>query len=309
MNTPLRVLIVEDSEDDACLLVRELRRGGYEPTYERVETADAMTAALREQTWDMVISDYVMPQFSGPSALKLVQEQGIDRPFIMVSGKTGEDIAVAAMKAGAHDYIMKDRLTRLVPAIERELRDAETRLQHRQTEEDKRRFYRETILSVTNGKLHICDDTDVEPYIREASLSMDVREPSELSEALGEVRRACRDLGIEQESIHGFAVAVGEAIANALKHASGGRVYAGRLGDEVWVAIADNGPGIDFLILPSAVLRRAFSTKRSMGLGYAIIFDASDRIMLNTGSHGTTIILIKDLGEQPTDLQMLPDTW
>ncbi len=135
MSTPLRVLVVEDSEDDALLLVRALWRGGYEPTFERVETAAAMKAALAQQTWDIVISDYAMPRFSAPAALALLQESGFDLPFIIVSGAVGEEIAVEAMKAGAHDYVKKDNLARLIPAIGRELRDTEVRRKRRQAEE------------------------------------------------------------------------------------------------------------------------------------------------------------------------------
>ncbi len=130
MNTPLRVLIVEDSKDDAFLLVRALRRGGYEPTFERVDTPAAMTTALNQQTWDIVISDYSMPYFSGLAALKLLKESGLDLPFIILSGAIGEETAVEAMKTGAHDYIMKDNLARLIPAIERELREVEVRREH-----------------------------------------------------------------------------------------------------------------------------------------------------------------------------------
>ena len=124
MGKPLRVLIVEDSEDDAIFLLHELRKGGYDVTFERVDTAPAMSEALDKQTWDIVIADYIMPHFSAPDALILLKAREIDLPFIVVSGKIGEDIAVATMKAGAHDYIMKNNLKRLVAAVERELRDA-----------------------------------------------------------------------------------------------------------------------------------------------------------------------------------------
>ncbi len=137
MAAPLRVLLVEDSEDDALLLRRELRRGGYEPVCERVDTAEAMEAALEEGTWDIVISDHSMPAFSSSAALELLRSKGfMDMPFIIVSGRIGEDVAVSAMKAGAHDYIMKDNLARLNTAIERELREAEVRRQRRRAEEE-----------------------------------------------------------------------------------------------------------------------------------------------------------------------------
>ena len=134
MSKLLRVLIVEDSEDDALLLVRKLESAGYTLTYERVDTPEAMAAALDQQTWDVVISDYVLPCFRAPDALKMVAERGLDLPFIIVSGAIGEDIAVAAMKAGAHDYVMKGNLARLLPAIERELREAKERQGRRRAE-------------------------------------------------------------------------------------------------------------------------------------------------------------------------------
>jgi PAS domain S-box-containing protein len=135
MSTSLRVLIVEDSEDDALLLERELQRGGYGTVSKRVETAKAMSAELKQQEYDVVISDYVMPRFSGLEALKVLKDSGLDLPFIVISGKIGEETAVEAMRAGAHDYIMKENLTRLVPAIQRELKEAAVRKERRLAEE------------------------------------------------------------------------------------------------------------------------------------------------------------------------------
>jgi PAS domain S-box-containing protein len=131
MTTALRVVVAEDSEEDALLLVRELRRGGYEPVYQRIDTASAMKAALEHETWDLVIGDYSIPGFSGLEALALVRERGLDIPFIFVSGTISEDQAVAAMKAGASDYFAKGQLKRLVPAIARELREAQGRAARR----------------------------------------------------------------------------------------------------------------------------------------------------------------------------------
>jgi two-component system cell cycle sensor histidine kinase/response regulator CckA len=130
----LRVLIAEDSEDDALLLVRELRRGGYALTYERVDSAAAMTAALDRQTWDLVIGDHSMPHFGGLAALALVRERTLDIPFICVSGTITEEMAVNAMRAGANDWVTKGQLKRLLPAIERELREAKGRAALRATE-------------------------------------------------------------------------------------------------------------------------------------------------------------------------------
>ena len=138
MSKLLRVLVVEDSEDDTLLIVRELERHGYDIIFERVDKPRAFNAALASQTWDVILADYVMPEFSGLAALELVQETGHDIPFIIVSGKIGEDTAVAAMKAGAHDYIMKDSLARLAPAIKREICEAEIRRQNKRAAERER---------------------------------------------------------------------------------------------------------------------------------------------------------------------------
>ena len=123
----LRVLLVEDSEDDAALVVRALSKGGFLPSCERVDTAAAMAACLARQEWDLILSDYAMPQFNGLAALELMQAKGLDLPFILVSGAVGEETAVEVMRAGACDYVMKDKLARLAPAVIRGLREAKNR--------------------------------------------------------------------------------------------------------------------------------------------------------------------------------------
>src|SRR3989454_11352304 len=134
MRVPLRVLIAEDSEDDTRLLLRELQQAGYQPTYERVDTPAAMATALDRHAWDLVIGDYSMPAFSGPAALALLRARDPDTPFIFVSGTIGEDVAVEAMKAGAQDFLTKGNLKRLIPAIQRELRDTEVRRERRRAQ-------------------------------------------------------------------------------------------------------------------------------------------------------------------------------
>jgi signal transduction histidine kinase len=135
MKKSLRVLIIEDSDDDVLLLLRQLRQLSYIPDYEVASTADETRAALFKQPWDIIISDYVLPAFSGLDVLEIVRRANIDTPCIIVSGQIDEETAVAAMKAGARDYIMKDNLKRLGPAIERELQEAENRRNSRVAEE------------------------------------------------------------------------------------------------------------------------------------------------------------------------------
>jgi PAS domain S-box-containing protein/putative nucleotidyltransferase with HDIG domain len=134
MDKPIRVLIVDDSEDDGLLLLRNLKHGGFNPSYEQVDTAEAMSRSLDNQTWDVILCDNSMPTFNASSALKLYKDKGLDLPFIIVSGTIADETAVAAMKAGAHDYIMKDNLARLSSAIDRELREAKNRQERRITE-------------------------------------------------------------------------------------------------------------------------------------------------------------------------------
>ena len=134
MLLPLRVLIVEDSDDDTALVLRALRKDGYDPAPLRVETEAAMRQALERQPFDLVIADFSLPRFSAPAALALLQEMALDLPFLIVSGTVGDEAAVAAMRAGAHDYLMKSNLARLSAAVQRELRDATQRRLRREAE-------------------------------------------------------------------------------------------------------------------------------------------------------------------------------
>jgi signal transduction histidine kinase len=129
MGKPLRLLLVEDSPEDADLLLAELARGGYDVECVRVETADAMRTALARESWDIILCDYSLPAFTGPGALGILKDSGLDVPLIIVSGTIGEEAAVAALRAGARDFLVKHHLARLIPAIERELREAEVRRQ------------------------------------------------------------------------------------------------------------------------------------------------------------------------------------
>lgn len=135
MKNKIQVLIIEDNKDDSVLEIDEIKRGGFDIAYEQIETRAAMREALKNKHWDFIISDYSLPQFSGLEALEELQATGLDIPFVLISGTIGEETAVAAMKAGAHDYIMKNNLSRLVPAFERELKEAELRHQKRQADE------------------------------------------------------------------------------------------------------------------------------------------------------------------------------
>jgi PAS domain S-box-containing protein len=149
----LSILIVEDSESDTELIIRQFQKANYDITYERVETDDQMMAAIEKRSWDLVIADYSLPEFNAPAALAILQKSGLDIPFVVVSGAIGEETAIEIMKAGAHDYIMKNNMSRLVPAIERELKEAESRVQRKQAEELLRSEH--IMLARTEGIAHI----------------------------------------------------------------------------------------------------------------------------------------------------------
>lgn len=158
---PLRVLIVEDSQDDVLLLVDHLQRAGYEVTHERVETPESMAVSLARNDWDVVLSDYSMPRFDAPAALEVLEASGRDVPFIVVSGTIGEEQAVTLLKAGAHDFVVKDRLARLIPAIEREVREARNRRERARTERalrESERRHREMVEGLPVGVYRTAED-------------------------------------------------------------------------------------------------------------------------------------------------------
>ncbi|CAN0401198.1 unnamed protein product, partial [Phaeothamnion confervicola] len=164
LSRPLRLLLVEDTEEDALLVLRELRKAGFTVACTRVESAEAMREALQTGEFDLVISDYCLPHFSAPEALQVHKEVGKDLPFLIVSGTIGEETAVAAMRAGAHDFLVKGKYSRLIPAIDRELREAEERKARREAEMDalqKERRFRSLIengqdlITVLDGAGHI----------------------------------------------------------------------------------------------------------------------------------------------------------
>ncbi|BAU13996.1 multi-sensor signal transduction histidine kinase [Leptolyngbya sp. NIES-3755] len=157
----LRLLLIEDSEDDAILLLSVLRKAGYHLMSERVATLDALQFALTTQSWDLILADYVLPKFTAQDALELLHATQLDIPFIVISGVMGEETATAIMRSGAQDYLLKDRLSRLVPAIDRELRDAHIRRAKRQAEADLRQAYAglEVLVQQRTAELQIANES------------------------------------------------------------------------------------------------------------------------------------------------------
>jgi two-component system cell cycle sensor histidine kinase/response regulator CckA len=233
---PIHVLLVEDSETDAKLVAIELRRTGRAFDVERVETDDEMRAALGRRRWDVVLSDWTMPQFSALAALRLLQDMGMDLPFIIVSGTIGEDTAVDAMRAGAHDYVLKGKLTRLGAAVEREIRESrvrkEARLSHGALLASEARYRR--IVETTNQGVWMLDAQGRTTFMNERMAAMvgyDCEEVRGLP-VLGFVDEAWRD----------------EAVRNLARGRSGPAQIESKLrrkdGSGVW-ALLETAPTLD----------------------------------------------------------------
>lgn len=201
----LRVLFVEDREDDALLVMRELRRGGYDLDWRRVETPEALTEAIQGRAWDLVISDWSMPRFNGLEAFRVVQALSVDLPFLIVSGTIGEDIAIEALKAGVHDFMTKGVLTRLLPAIERELRDAEVRREARRVEAEVQQRREETERTARLLRL-VVDNVPDAVVVVDQSGSFVLWNAA--AEAIGRVSRGERVLpeasAFNEDGIYGF---------------------------------------------------------------------------------------------------------
>ena len=217
------------------------------------------------------------------------------------------DVRLTCYSQRGERYVMA-----IIQDVTQRRADEERRIQlERQLEVQKRQFYRETIQSATEGKLDICETEDVQRFIADSSVSFEVDDVALASHARSQIERFCRDRGLQGEDLYAFIIGVGEAITNALRHASAGKVYAGEADGCVFICITDKGCGIESLLIPRATLQRGFSTKPSMGLGYTLMLSVSDKILLSTGDDGTSIVLLKSIvpEEMREPVDVFPEAW
>ncbi|GAB4544372.1 MAG: hypothetical protein Tsb0014_38350 [Pleurocapsa sp.] len=304
MSKLLRVLIVEDSEDDAELLAIELERGGYQTMYQRVDTKTGMKNALSSgESWDVVLADYSMPHFSAIAALELLKEYELDLPFIIVSGKIGEDTAVAAMKAGAHDYIVKGKLARLIPAVERELREAVLRQEYRQAQERLRYLaYYDSVTELPNRTLFL------EHLNREIARSQEDGEQGHLFAVL--LLSIDRFIGIKQSLGYVFGKQLLVAVARRLEAfaKSDNNIVSRISGDEFAILLTDLTQTQDAITQAEAIYRQliipfqlngsaVFSTI-SIGIALSTVnYDNGEKLLqaADTAMHYAKINFVKSL--------------
>jgi two-component system response regulator len=226
MSSDIRVLQIEDSPDDAELMLRLLKKAGFLVYSERIETAAEMRRLLARQQWDVIVADYRLPNFDAPAALSVLQETGKDIPFIVVSGAIGEDVAVEMMRSGAHDYLLKDRLERLAPAVEREIHAARIRRQHRQAQEDRSAAHSElaaissnapVMLLVANAELRVEKLNNMAARLSGRPVHELLGAP--LGEVIGCAGAAAGDSVVCGSSQHCMGCVIHKSVASAIQNA------------------------------------------------------------------------------------------
>jgi len=207
-----------------------------------------------------------------------------------------EEEAVAAMRAGAGDFISKNNMSRLAPAVEREVREAETRRERRKAEaalraelEHKLEFYRRTISAATGGKLVLADYAEIERIAGPPTIKWEISNAEDMEGIRTQTLELARKYGMDEKRIGKLVMSVGEAVTNAIKHAHSGIVSVHRLPGAVMVVVTDKGPGIPALLLPDVALRRGYSTAGTLGMGYKIMIAFADRVYLATEAEGTMV--------------------
>jgi two-component system cell cycle sensor histidine kinase/response regulator CckA len=224
----IRLLLIEDNEDDAILLERVIRKGGYDLEIKRICTADALDQALHDEKWDAVLCDYMMPDLSVKDAMDVIRKNGLDLPFIIVSGTISDETAVEMMKAGAHDYLTKNNLSRLLPALDREINEAEQRRKRRETEErlkESERRHRMLVESITDTVLVLTSDGMISEFYSQTPISEKLSIPDHLGKSVDTIFPPI----IAQKIRHLLETTLQKNLATSFEYPLGGKWYYARV--------------------------------------------------------------------------------
>jgi|GEM_PF-3765510 len=330
------ILVVDDATESLKLLVGILTAEGYE--VHPADSGELALASTKYITPELILLDIRMPGNDGFEVMRQLKssKELRDIPVMFISASNVVNDHLLSFDLGAVDFVSKPfrneevlarvqthlELSRLRTQLKKEVDERTKELslaisllekefvERERIESDRQIFYRETIYSATNGKLQICDYVDMVRYIIEAQVRIAADGFANLYKTRSEAREFCIEHGIVNDKLDDFIYGFGEAIDNAVKHCGKGSVLMGADSESVWIVVSDKGPGIESLVLPKAVLRRGFSTKASMGLGYSIILETADQVLLSTSDEGTNIVLIKNIiSDKAISLDSFPETW
>lgn len=246
------------------------------------------------------------------AARRLQGEQVSDRYEYRIVTKSGDARVVEAWTTSITYMGQESILATVIDITERRNAEEERLRQEMELEHHKHMFYSQTITSITQGKLEVLEPDQIGDEITGPQVTVNIENPQDASLSRHLIRQLAISVGFRGNRLGDFLLAVGEAAANVLKHAGKGVMYAGVKDGKIWVGVFDHGQGMDALILTQAVFRKGFSTKPSLGLGYTLILEYSDHVLLSTSQSGTTVVMEKSIEEQqetPIELSQMPDTW
>lgn len=297
VNAEARTQILFDSVNDAIFLFSTDKDGAPQAFIDMNEAALNKFGYTRAELVGMPICHLIRDDKLAETieAAKQLRQDGQVMFETILIAKDAHEIPVEISARSVHigDEVMGISVAR--DLTERKRAEEERKELALATEMDKRRFYRETILAVTEGKFQICDTDEVVCITEKPLFTADFDRPEQISQVRIETVAFCIDQGLPENLAREFEIAIGEALANGVKHAGGGHLRAGKSNSYIWISVSDKGLGIDTFAIPNVALTTGFSTKASMGLGYMLMLKMSDRVILSTGASGTTVIIEKDL--------------
>lgn len=311
-NSEERYRILFEQSPDMLFLLEEFTFTAVNPAVTRI-LGYSPEEVIGKHPWD------ISPEFqpNGTRSDKIMKlppdmKEGESVTFNWVHKRKDGSLADCEVSLVAYETHGQKSLQAIVRDVTQRKQIEESQREfERQVESQKRQFYHDTILSVTDGKLDICDAPEIREYLAHSLKKINIQNAAEVALGRHSAAEFCEAHGLKGDRLESFVIAVGEALTNAVKHGKEGRIYMGSRNGAIWVGVSDRGKGIESLILPQATLLRGFSTKPSLGLGYSIMLNVADHILLKTDRRGTCVLLIKSIEEPEFKIspELLPDTW